>query len=438
MNVNNFNNLLNRLPLKEKKEKRKICWSKIFGLVILIAFAFVAGVILAQKSEIVRQFTLKKVEYTGQVLNKYGLIPKDKLSKDVDFNLFWNVWDLLHKQYVDKGNLNEKKMFYGAMRGMVAALGDPYTVFMDPKNAEEFANDLAGIFEGIGAEIGIRKEILVIIAPLVDTPAAKAGLKAGDKIYAIDGVSTAGMTVDEAVNKIRGPKDMEVILTISRDGIAKAKDVKIKRGVIVVKSVNTESRSDGIFVIKITNFNNDTLYLFKQAVSKIIEANPKGIILDLRNNPGGYLDTAVEVASEWIEDGNIVTEKFTEEKKNEYLARGRARLKDFSTVVLVNQGSASASEIVAGALKDFGKATIIGKETFGKGSVQTMEELSDGSSVKITVAKWLTPKGNCINDHGIMPDIIVELTEEDYTNLKDPQLDKAIEMLRGKKLEVRN
>ncbi len=438
MNVNNFNNLLNRLPLKEKKEKRKICWSKIFGLVILIAFAFVAGVILAQKSEIVRQFTLKKVEYTGQVLNKYGLIPKDKLSKDVDFNLFWNVWDLLHKQYVDKGNLNEKKMFYGAMRGMVAALGDPYTVFMDPKNAEEFANDLAGIFEGIGAEIGIRKEILVIIAPLVDTPAAKAGLKAGDKIYAIDGVSTAGMTVDEAVNKIRGPKDTEVILTISRDGIAKAKDVKIKRGVIVVKSVNTESRSDGIFVIKITNFNNDTLYLFKQAVSKIIEANPKGIILDLRNNPGGYLDTAVEVASEWIEDGNIVTEKFTEEKKNEYLARGRARLKDFSTVVLVNQGSASASEIVAGALKDFGKATIIGKETFGKGSVQTMEELSDGSSVKITVAKWLTPKGNCINDHGIMPDIIVELTEEDYTNLKDPQLDKAIEMLRGKKLEVRN
>ena len=435
MNVNNFNNLLNRLPLKEKKEKRKICWSKIFGLVILIAFAFVAGVILAQKSEIVRQFTLKKVEYTGQVLNEYGLIPKDKLSKDVDFNLFWNVWDLLHKQYVDKGNLNEKKMFYGAMRGMVAALGDPYTVFMDPKNAEEFANDLAGIFEGIGAEIGIRKEILVIIAPLVDTPAAKAGLKAGDKIYAIDGVSTAGMTVDEAVNKIRGPKDTEVILTISRDGIAKAKDVKIKRGVIVVKSVNTESRSDGIFVIKITNFNNDTLYLFKQAVSKIIEANPKGIILDLRNNPGGYLDTAVEVASEWIEDGNIVTEKFTEEKKNEYLARGRARLKDFSTVVLVNQGSASASEIVAGALKDFGKATIIGKETFGKGSVQTMEELSDGSSVKITVAKWLTPKGNCINDHGIMPDIIVELTEEDYTNLKDPQLDKAIEMLRGKKLE---
>ena len=287
------------------------------------------------------------------------------------------------------------------------------------------------------AEIGIRKDILVIVAPLAGMPAEKAGLKAGDKIYAIDGISTAGITIDEAVNKIRGVKNTEVILTISRDGIAKAKEVKIKRGIIVVKSVNTEMRSDKIFVIKMSNFNNDTSDLFKQAVSKIMEVNPKGIILDLRNNPGGYLDTAVEVASEWVEDGPVVTEKFTEEKKNEYLARGRARLKDFPTVVLVNQGSASASEIVAGALKDKKKATIVGKKTFGKGSVQTMEELPDGSSVKITVAKWLTPDGDCINELGIMPNVEVELTEEDFTNLKDPQLDKALEILGSKKVEGR-
>ncbi|MFH1187563.1 MAG: S41 family peptidase [bacterium] len=419
--INNFNN--------SPKKKKSRLWLKRFGFVVLILLTFVAGIILAQRSEIVKQWTLKKTEYTGQVLNKYGLIPKDKLSKDIDFNLFWNVWDLLRKEYVDKGKLNEKEMFYGAMRGMVAGAGDPYTVFMDPKNAKEFADDLAGTFEGIGAEIGIRKDILIIIAPLAGMPAEKAGLKAGDKIYAIDGVSTAGMAVDEAVSKIRGPKDTEVALTISRDGIVKAKDVKIKRGVIVVKSVNTEMRDDKIFVIKISNFNNDTLDLFKQAVSKIIELNPKGIILDLRNNPGGYLDTAVEVASEWIEDGVVVTEKFTEEKKNEFSAKGRARLKDFPTVVLVNQGSASASEIVAGALKDKNKATIIGKKTFGKGSVQTMEELPDGSSVKITVAKWLTPNGNCINDQGIMPNVEVDLTEQDFINLKDPQLDKAVNNL---------
>lgn len=429
MDMDNINNSNNSCLFKKKKTR----WLKRFALVILILLAFVAGVILAQRNEIVKQWTLKKAEYTGQVLNKYGLMPKDKLSQDIDFNLFWNVWDLLHKEYVDKGKLNEKEMFYGAMAGMVAGLNDPYTVFMDPKIAKEFADDLAGTFEGIGAEIGIRKDILVIIAPLADMPAEKAGLKAGDKIYAIDGVSTAGMAVDEAVSKIRGPKDTEVILTISRDGIAKAKDVKIKRGVIIVKSVNTEMRPDKIFVIKISNFNNDTLDLFKQAVSKIIEENPRGIILDLRNNPGGYLDTAVEVASEWVEDGVVVTEKFTEEKKNEYLARGRARLKDFPTAVLVNQGSASASEIVAGALQDYGKAKIIGMKTFGKGSVQTVDDFKDGSSIKITVAKWLTPQGHYINEQGIKPDIEVDMAEEDYNAGNDPQMEKALEELRNEK-----
>lgn len=426
---NGVNNINNSYLCK----KKKTYWLKWIGFFILLMFVFFAGMIFTQRNEIIKQLTLEKAEYTGQILNKYGLTPKNKLSEDVDFNLFWKVWDLLHKEYVDKGKINEKEMFYGAIYGMTAALKDPYTVFMDPKNTKEFADDLAGTFEGIGAEIGIRKDVLVIIAPLANMPAEKAGLKAGDKIYAINGVSTAGIMVDEAVNKIRGHKDTEVTLTISRDGLSKAKDVKIKRGVIIVKSVITEMRSDKIFVIKVSNFNNDTSNLFNQAVSEVVKLNPKGIILDLRNNPGGYLDTAVEVASEWVEDGVIVTEKFTEEKKNEYLARGRARLKDFSTVILVNQGSASASEIVAGALKDKNKATIIGKKTFGKGSVQTMEDLPDGSSVKITVAKWLTPNGDCINEQGIAPNVEVELTEEDYNNLKDPQLDKALEILKKEK-----
>lgn len=191
-------------------------------------------------------------------------------------------------------------------------------------------------------------------------------------------------------------------------------------------------RADKIFVITITNFNNDTTDLFKNAVQAAVEKNPKGIILDLRNNPGGYLETAIDVASAWVDKGVIVTEQFSPEKKNEYLNRGRALLKDIPTVVLVNQGSASASEIVTGALKDYKKATIVGKKTFGKGSVQTLDDLKDGSSVKITVAEWLTPDGYNINEQGIAPDVEVDLTSEDYGKNKDPQMDKAVEILNKK------
>ena len=401
-------------------------------ILVLMATSFTGGMLYVQRNELAKQLTLTEAEYLGKVLNKYGLSPAGKLSQDIDFKMFWRVWDLLRENYVDKSKLNDKEMFYGALKGLVASVDDPYTVYMEPKVAQEFADDLAGTFEGIGAEIGMRNEILTIIAPLADMPAEKAGLRAGDKIYAINGQSTVGLSVDEAISKIRGPKNTAVTLTILRNGSEKTQDFTITRAVIIVKSVRTEITAEQIFMVKITNFNNDTLELFNQAVRQIIEKNPAGIILDLRNNPGGYLDTAIEVASEWIEDGVIVVEKFSEEKKNEYLARGRARLKDFPTVVLVNQGSASASEIVAGALQDDQKATIIGKKTFGKGSVQSLEELPDSSSVKITVAKWLTPKGNNINEQGIKPDIEVDLTAEDFNKNLDPQLAKAKEILKEK------
>jgi carboxyl-terminal processing protease len=197
-----------------------------------------------------------------------------------------------------------------------------------------------------------------------------------------------------------------------------------------VKSVKTEKKDD-IFVITINSFNNDTASLFNDAAEEALKTNPKGIILDLRNNPGGYLETAIDVASEWIEEGIIVTEKFDENNKNEFQARGRARLQDFKTIVLVNEGSASASEIVAGALKDYGKGKILGKKTFGKGSVQTVEDFKDGSSVKITVAKWLTPEGSYINEQGITPDEEVDMTAKDYEEGKDPQMDKALEIIKN-------
>ncbi|MDP2736203.1 MAG: S41 family peptidase [bacterium] len=419
------------VPEIKKSKRWKIAGVILLSLILLSA-AFGGGMVVAQKNEFIKQASIKEAVYAGQLYNKYITAPANKLTQDVDFNLFWDVWDELKDKYVDKNKLDDKTMFYGAIRGMVESIGDPYTVFMEPKVAKEFSDDLAGTFEGIGAEIGKKDNIITIVAPLADMPAEKAGLQSGDKIYGINGESTVGLAIDEAVSKIRGPKGTEVTLTIFREGFEKTEDFKIIRQTILVKSIRTKMSDDKIFTITITNFNDDTNELFKKAAAEAVEKNPKGIILDLRNNPGGYLETAIDVASEWIDQGVVVTEQFSQEKKNEYLHRGRARLKDFPTVVLVNQGSASASEIVSGALKDNGKATIVGMKTFGKGSVQTLQELKDGSSVKITVAKWLTPDGYNINHEGIAPDIEVDLTLEDYNKNIDPQMDKAVEILNKK------
>lgn len=413
------------------EEKKNKIWKRL-GLAILIiislAAVFGAGLYLPGRSEAARELAREEAVYLGKILGKYSQPGKDILTQDVNFGLFWDVWDTLKKEYVDKDKLNEKELFYGAIKGMVASASDPYTVFLDPKMTREFEEDLAGTFEGIGAEIGIRNGVLSVIAPLSGTPAEKAGLKAGDKIYAINGESTAGLAVDEAVKKIRGSRGTTVTLTVSRDGIEKAKETTITRDTIVVKSVTAEEK-DGIYVVKIASFGDETVNLFNGEVIKILEKDPRGIIIDLRNNPGGYLDAAIDIVSEWIDNGVVVTEKFSEDKKIDYSAKGRARLKDYKTAVLANEGSASASEIVAGALKDYGKATIVGEKTFGKGSVQAMESFVDGSSVKITVAKWLTPKGNDINEKGIEPDMKVEMTEEDYDANKDPQMEKAIQQL---------
>lgn len=349
-----------------------------------------------------------------------------------DFGLYWEVWDAIKSNYVEKNTLKDKDLFYGSLEGLAQATKDPYTVFMDPKATKEFSDDLAGTFEGIGAEIGMRNEIVTVIAPLDGMPAQKAGLRAGDKIYAIDTKTAIGLTVDEAVKKIRGQKGTKVVLTIIR-GTEKPRDISITRDLIIVKSVKTEMRADGIFVIKVSNFNDDTESLFNQAVNQVLLKNPKGIILDLRNNPGGYLETAVSLASEWIEAGPVVAEQFNGNKRNEYAANGRARLKNIPTVVLVNGGSASASEILAGALRDYKKATMVGETTFGKGSVQTIRDLSDGSSLKVTVAKWLTPAGDFINDKGIKPEIEVKMTTSDIEKNLDPQFNKALEILKKKK-----
>jgi len=344
--------------------------------------------------------------------------------------LFEEVWNLLHKEYLDKSTINDQDLFYGAISGMVDALGDPHSMFFDPKLTKEFNQELNGSFFGIGAEIGVRDGVLVIVAPLPDTPAEKAGLKAGDRILAVDGKDMAGISSSEAVTYIRGEKGTEVELTILAKNSETSKKIKIVRDKIDIPSVVYKTE-DNIAIVQITGFNDDTDERFAKVAQQIVSDNPKGIIVDLRNNPGGYLSTAVEIASYWVEPSQVVVrETFSDKRKDqEYKANKKNSLAHFKTVVLVNEGSASASEILAGALQDYKLADIVGMTTFGKGSVQQLMNLKDKSSVKLTVARWLTPNGRTIEGEGIAPDYEIDLTLDDYQNDFDPQLDKAKELI---------
>ncbi|MDD2680895.1 MAG: S41 family peptidase [Patescibacteria group bacterium] len=389
-----------------------------FLVIALMVISFVAGLTWTSKNSDNPQL----IAYSPEAIAIQN-------ESSFNFNLYWEVWDRLKSDYVDKNMVKDEDMFYGSLRGLAASMDDPYTIFMDPVEAKEFADDLSGTFEGIGAEVGMRNDIVTIIAPLNGMPAEKAGLRSGDKVYAINDESTIGLTIDQAVKKIRGPKDTEVKLTVIREGEDAPITITITRGLIVVKSVKTEMRKDGVFVITISNFNDDTMGLFNSAIKEVLTKNPKGIILDLRNNPGGYLDTAIGMASAWVKEGPVVIEQFGEGRRQEYFANGNDSLGKFKTVVLINGGSASASEIVAGALRDYKKATLVGDESFGKGSVQSLRDLSDGSTLKVTVAKWLTPAGDFIDEKGIVPEYEVEYTKEDLDKEIDPQMNKALELI---------
>jgi len=398
-----------------KPVKKTRIWLAIASL---MAISFVAGLSLSAN----KQDNNQQIAYSPEAQSIQN-------ESSFNFNLYWEVWNRLKSDYVDKNMIKDEDMFYGSLRGLASSMDDPYTIFMDPAEAREFADDLSGTFEGIGAEVGMRNDIVTVIAPLAGMPAEKAGLRSGDKIYAIDDVSTLGLSIDQAVKKIRGPKDTEVKLTVIREGEDRPLDITITRGLIVVKSVKTKLRDDGVFVITVSNFNDDTMDLFNTAIKEVLTKNPKGIILDLRNNPGGYLDTAIGMASAWVKEGPVVVEQFGEGRRQEYFANGNNRLGQFKTVILINGGSASASEIVAGALRDYHKASLVGEQSYGKGSVQSLRDLSDGSTLKVTVAKWLTPAGDFIDEKGITPEYEIKLTKEDVDNERDPQMDKALELI---------
>ncbi len=366
-------------------------------------------------------------------LTKSIIENKSAEQKSVDFSLFWKVWDLVKNKHVNKDGLDAQKMVYGAINGMLHATDDPYTSFMDPKETKDFNEQIDGSFEGIGAELGIKDKILTVIAPLEDSPAEKAGLRAGDKIIKIDGKMSADLGIDEAVELIRGKKGTEVKLTIFRNGDSDTQDITIKRDVITVKSVKLEFKDNEIAYLKINEFGEETTKEFRTAAADITAKKSKGIILDLRNDPGGLLDKCVEVASFLLPKGKVVvTEEDSSGQKDSLYTKGGNTLSSLPIVVLINEGSASAAEILAGALKDNNNTPLIGKKTFGKGSVQELLKLPESTSVKITVAKWLTPSGNYIMEKGIAPDMEVEISNDDYTNNRDPQLDKAMETLKEK------
>ncbi|MDD5341279.1 MAG: S41 family peptidase [Patescibacteria group bacterium] len=394
-------------------------------VILLILFVFLGGIFLGRQSGV----STNQNFVSGSVTNQN--MRSGFLSKNANFDLFWQTWDIIKKNYVHQP-VSETELLYGAMAGSVASLGDPHSVFFDPETTQKFTNELKGNFDGIGAEVAIKNNVITIIASLPGSPAEKAGLKSGDKILAIDGEDTTAMSLDYAVNKIRGQRGTDVVLTINREGWDKPKEIKLTRQTIKIQSVTWKMLDNDIAQIDLRYFNEDTSAEFSKIVNQIIAKNPKGIVLDLRNNPGGFLDTAVDVTSEWVDKGVVVYEKSADGKLKANDANGKALFKDFPTVVLINGGSASGSEIVAGALKDYKLATLVGEKTFGKGSVQTLFPLDDGSSIKLTIALWLTPNENTIDGQGIEPDIQIKLTDQDFNENKDPQLDKAVQILTSK------
>lgn len=365
----------------------------------------------------------------------FSLEPKQPAS--VDLKLFWDVWERLRVSYIDKSKLDPQRMVFGAIQGMVSSLEDPYTVFLTPTQNTETKEELGGTFDGIGAQLGIKDKKIVVVAPLSGSPAAKAGVRSGDFIYKVDGKETFGLTLPEAVSKIRGKKGTKVVLTITREKIEKPFDITVVRDTILVKSVEWEEKTlngTKFYYLKLSRFGDNTDSEWDKAVSGIKSAmknngNSAGLVLDLRNNPGGYFSSAIYTASEFLSGGVVAKQQNADGSVVESKVARNGNLIDTPIVVLINKGSASAAEILAGALSDRGRAKLVGETSFGKGSVQERQELSGGSGLHVTIAKWLLPSGKWINGSGLTPDFPVSEDEKDPTN--DLQLSKAVEVLRA-------
>ncbi len=395
---------------------------KILGFIVLVIFIFVLGwqAGAGQLQQGQTPFATQK-----QVVQGVG-------SDNVDMQLFWDVWGLLAARYVDPNVLDYKNMIYGAIRGMVYSLSDPYTTFLTPKENREFQESMNGTLEGIGAELTLRDGLITVVSPLKGSPAKQAGLQPEDVILKVNGENVQDFTLEQVVMKIRGPKGSKVKLTLGRKGEIEPFDVEIIRQTINISSVEWKMVGT-IAHIEINQFGGKMKQEFTKAIGEILLKKPSGIILDLRYNGGGYLEGAVDIVSEFVEKGKVVSVKKRNTDEDEVIyVTGKARVTKVPLVVLINKGSASASEIVAGAIRDNGRGITMGETSFGKGTVQEVENLIDGSSIRITIAKWYTPNNVNISALGITPDVEVKRTLEDMKAKKDPQLDAALGYLKKK------
>jgi carboxyl-terminal processing protease len=345
------------------------------------------------------------------------------------FKPFWEAWNIVHDQYVDQP-VNDVVLMQGAIRGMMDALGDKHSSYMDPTTYQDANAGLAGEYEGIGAWVDTTSDYLTIISPIPGSPAEMAGLQPGDKIIAIDGKDMTGVDAELVRQQVLGPAGSKVDLTVAREGESKPLDFSITREKIVVKSASGKMLDNGIGYVQITTFGDNTTSELRATLKDLMAQKPKGLVIDLRNNGGGYLQTAVEVASEFIPKGVVLYEQYGNGTRNTYDVIPGGQATQIPLVVLINEGTASASEIVSGAIQDYGRGKLVGVTSYGKGSVQNWVPLSDNEgAVRVTIAKWLTPKERSISNVGLTPDVTVEITDADRQAGRDPQLDKAIQVL---------
>lgn len=382
--------------------------------------------------------------FTGKTVGLSAARPVDSVSLanketskpvDVDFAPFWETWQILQEKFVPASTTdiatNQEKV-WGSIQGLASSLGDPYTVFLPPVENEIFESDVRGNFEGVGMEVALRDGVLTVVSPLKGTPAYKAGIKSGDKIIKIDGKSTYNTSVDESVALIRGKKGTAVVFSIVREGVEEPLEISVLRDVIDIPTIDTQLRSDGVFVISLYNFSASSPELFRKALREFIDSRTDKLVLDLRGNPGGYLEAAISMASWFLPSGKIVVQEDfgTKQEKTIYRSSGYDIFNDkLKFVILIDGGSASASEILAGALREHNIAKLVGAKTFGKGSVQQLIPITPETSLKVTIAHWLTPEGRSISQSGIEPDVAVKITPEDVKAGRDPQKEKAVELL---------
>ncbi len=408
----------------------KTKWSA-FGVVCGILLAFVVGAYVG----VSHQFP----SFVGAQTQTLSLDPSQ--PGDINMKQFWKAYQLLNQNFVvthaSSTFPTKDKQLYGAIEGLTASFGDPYTVFMPPSDAKIFQEDISGSFGGVGMQVDADpKGNIVIVAPLKDSPAQKAGILAGDQILSIGATSTLGMTVDVAVKGIRGPIGSKVTLTLARKGETKPLIISIVRDVIKIPVANSFKRDDGVFVIELYSFSENSAELFRQALRQFVQSGDHKLLLDLRGNPGGYLEAAVDMASYFLPVGStVVTEDFKGKQTNTtHRSLGYnvfANDPQFKMAVLMDQGSASASEILGGALQQNNVAKLVGTRSFGKGSVQQLMDLGNGAELKVTIARWLTPNGTSISDGGLQPDILATTTVDLIKQKKDPQKDAAVKYLLG-------